>query len=721
MPTFEITTPNGKTYEITGPNKAGALKALKAQLADLEKAQAPINPRERAAQVRALPEDQREVPSEAAMREPSPEDTGAAAKGAAFTTGFTEGLPIVGPTALKGVNAIAAGIVTPFSDKSFGENYDDMGGIAEKSQRDNPNWATGGRVAGAVAPMLALGGTTLGAQALGVTGRSLGTRALASGVSNAGINMADTAARGGDVGETLKSGGIGVGIGVAVPFLGAGLNQLWRAGAETLGPRINALTNPVREGSRRVTTAMEIDAKNAAAPVINSADEASAALNGQELLNVDRGGQTSRSLLRSAVNQDPDALGSASVAVADRFASQGDRATTFIDRISRGAADSQAAKDAISTAAKKSNPIAYGKAYKAPAAQDMSNPELLNLLQSPAMREAAKQAETRSANRAVVDGFSPVKSPFVIDEAGAVSMKPGVKPTLQFWDQVKRNLDADIGKASRAGDKTAVADLTALKSKLVSELDAAVPEYKAARQGAMAFFDAEDALDAGRKFVMQNRTLPEAQKALAAMNPTERAAFAVGFASEMKEAIKATGDSVNVTKKLFGSEQARQKILLALGKKNYQEFEQFVKVENTMDLLRGALGNSTSVRQLMELGLAHVSGSVGSGVGAGGATFMMTGDWKKTFAATAIAGLTRRYGLRADATMTKQIAQLLLSNDPTALQRAATMAARNPVAAEAVEAIQSAIGLAVKGAGIDQARPPLEITATTPRGPDTVH
>ena len=33
MPTYEITAPDGRTFEVTGPNKEGALAALKAQLA----------------------------------------------------------------------------------------------------------------------------------------------------------------------------------------------------------------------------------------------------------------------------------------------------------------------------------------------------------------------------------------------------------------------------------------------------------------------------------------------------------------------------------------------------------------------------------------------------------------------------------------------------------------------------------------------------------------
>jgi hypothetical protein len=35
-----------------------------------------------------------------------------------------------------------------------------------------------------------------------------------------------------------------------------------------------------------------------------------------------------------------------------------------------------------------------------------------------------------------------------------------IVPDLRFWDQVKRNLDAGIDKADRAGDREAVSRLT---------------------------------------------------------------------------------------------------------------------------------------------------------------------------------------------------------------------------------------------------------------------
>lgn len=703
MPSFIITDKaSGKKYKVTGPSKERALevwrkKQATGELDAVAKPKATVNPDTMQPEgVPAfVPRDKEGKPlagydaQTGTMGHSKMEQTGA------FTTAATDAVPIVGPYLTKGVNKAAAALVTPFSGNTFAENEKEISGYGPEAQANNPGYALGGRITGTVAPMLALGSTALGARALGITGNSLGARVLASGASNALISGGDTAVRGGDPSETLTSAITSGGIGAAIPLAGSAINALGSAVGKTVGPRLNSIIRPAQEAGRRVNAAIDADRNNLGAyPTLSASDEAAASLNSQPVINVDRGGETTRALARSAANNDPEARGLFIKTADDRFASQGERAASFIDRLSGGQADSQAAHDALQASAQRANKPAYDAAMKAKGAQNMDSPELLGLLASPAIRDAAMAAETRGANRAVAEGFKPVKNPFAIDSAGNVSLRdPKVKPTLAFWDQVKRNLDAKIGTASREGDKPLVADLTALKTKLVGALDAAVPEYQTARQGAAAFFGAEDALDAGKKFVTMNMANADTARALAKMKPAERNLFAIGFASQMKEAIKATPDRTNVIKKIFGSEQAREKIRMALGTKNFHEFEQFVKVENAMDTLRGAMGNSKTAQYLIEAGMA--------GTGAG----VFTGDWKKGIGAAIITGIVRKYGGRVDDRMSKQIAQLLLSEDPTALQRAAMMAASNPVAAQAVEDIQSAIGAALRGAGADVSRP----------------
>lgn len=639
------------------------------------------------------------------------ERTDALNKLGAFATSAVDAIPIAGPALSAAVKGTAAGIASAASGEEFGTVYDEMGDIAQRAQEDNPYTAMAGTVTGAVAPMVALGGTSLGARALGMTGNSLGQRMLLSGASNALVSASDTAVRGGsdyDVAKNTLTSGV---VGLAIPAAGAVLNSMGRYAKDTVGPRLNAITRPGYEAERRVGAAITRDADNVAAPLLNQTDEAAAAVNQQQLLNVDRGGETTRALARSAANADPEARALIDKTASDRFASQGGRARSFIDRITGGATDDLAVQEGLRSAARRVNDPAYRRAFANPAAQDMATPELLDMLKSPAVRAAAANAEKRGADRAVVEGFETVRNPFIFDDAGNVTMKEGVKPTLQFWNQVKINLDGEIGKAARAGDNTLLRDLKGLKDKLVSTLDAAVPEYQTARQGAAAFFGAEDALDAGKKFVTMNRKNAEVAAALAKMKPAERTSFAVGFASELKDAIAQSGDRTNVINKIFGSQQSRDKIRLALGQKAFSEFEQFVKVENAMDMIRSAMGNSTTARQLMEMGLA--GGAAGTG------TALYTGDWRQGLTVGVLAGLAKRYAGKVDERVTKRVAELLLSDDPQALKKAVTLASNSQKASVALTAIQNALSAAVKGLGQAAVRPerqPLEVTVTQPAG-----
>jgi hypothetical protein len=623
-----------------------------------------------------------------------------------FVAAGAEGVPVIGGLLDKGALNAAAGLGSVISGEKFSHVKTQMQDMRDVSRDAHPIARSVGNGIGALTVLGPAAASETGGYLLGTAGNSLAGRIGMSAASNGIMSAADTAARGGSAGEAAKNGLVGAGIGGVLPGLGWAANGIGRAVVDSVGPRVNALVRPAYEAARRVGSAMTTDAKNTAAPVLGAADEASAAINNQSLLNVDRGGETTRALARSAANSDPEARAVIDKTVSDRFSGQSDRAQSFIGRITGGATDDLALQDSLRTAASKANKPAYERAYKAPAAQDMSSPGLMGMLSSPAIRQAAKDAETRGANRAVVDGFNPVRNPFTFDEGGKAALRTDAKPTLQFWDQVKRNLDSQIDTAKRGGDKTLTADLSALKTKLVGELDKAVPEYATARAGASAFFGAEDALDAGRKFVTLNRKNAETAAALAKMTPAERTTFAVGFASEMKDAIAQAPDRTNVIKKIFGSPQARDKIKLALGSKAYGEFEQFVKVENSMDMLRGAMGNSTTARQLAEMGLA--GGTVGVGTG------LYTGDWKSGVGAAILTGLARRGGAKIDERITKNVAQLLLSDDPAAIQKAVTLASTSSKAAAALEAIQTALSVSVRATQNVTSRPADPASGPTP-------
>jgi hypothetical protein len=264
-------------------------------------------------------------------------------------------------------------------------------------------------------------------------------------------------------------------------------------------------------------------------------------------------------------------------------------------------------------------------------------------------------------------------------------------PSLQFWDIVQRNLRNSADIAERGGDRLLASQIREMRSQLVNTLDTAVPQFQAARQGAAAFFAADDALEAGKKFAMQPGQIPEATAAFGKFTASEKDAFATGYASELIDRITKAGDRRNVIQQMFGSPAARQMNELVFGAGKARQLEAFVRVEALADQLRGAMGNSTTARQLMELGIG----------GAGG--FALTGDWQGALTGAALAKGARYMGQKVDAKVMEEVARLLTSDSPQALQRAVANATMSPQWMLALDQLQMALAAPTRGAAVTMA------------------
>lgn len=623
----------------------------------------------------------RHLSYEEGLKELEKEDLGATSgRVGAGLTGYIEGIPVVGPMLLGGTQHGAAALTSAIEGSDYDENVEEAKRITEAAKEKHPRLNLAGQIAGNVATMAAGGSTALGAKALGITGRNLGTRAASSLASSAAISAADTAARGGDARDVAGSAFIGGGIGGAVPIVGAGISAGLRAIGEKVYPVVNAIRNPAQEAQRRVGTAITRDIDANPNMIMTAADQQVARQNAIPLINADRGGETTRALARSVANQSPEARAIIENTASDRFGAQSQRAADFIRRMTGGAVDDLAYQANLTKAARAVNAPAYKAAFDDQNAQTMFSPRLQQLMQSPAFRNAIDDVPARSADRGAVQGFKEIGNPFSKNSQGAYVLRRKadgtmVSPNLRFWDQVKQNLDSDIGKATRAGDKQTASDILGLKKALVDELDNTVQSYKAARQGAAAFFDAEDALDAGRKFANTPRLVPEAKQAFAKFSKPEKEAFATGYASELIDKIKASGDRTNVINSVFKNQSSRESMDLVFGPQRMKEIEAYVRIEDIVDRLRGSMGNSTTARQLMELG-----------IGAGGGGYL-TGDWTGALAGAAAARGARYVGQRVDNKVMQQVAKLLTSDNPGSLKLAVKQAAAQPGYMKAIENI----------------------------------
>src|SRR5690606_38380933 len=79
--------------------------------------------------------------------------------------------------------------------------------------------------------------------------------------------------------------------------------------------------------------------------------------------------------------------------------------------------------------------------------------------------------------------------------------------------------------------------------------------------------------------------------------------FAEGFASKFIFELSRTPDRRNVLNMVNASKDARERLSIALGANRAREIESFLRVEQFLDLVRTAMGNSTTARQLAEMGL----------------------------------------------------------------------------------------------------------------------
>jgi hypothetical protein len=220
--------------------------------------------------------------------------------------------------------------------------------------------------------------------------------------------------------------------------------------------------------------------------------------------------------------------------------------------------------------------------------------------QAPVVQDAIRKAMVSAKNDAAKLGFTPPKNPFQFDETGRLKLKTEdgstMTPNLQFWDIVKRNLD-----------KTGTPEARDWARILREHLDDMVPSYNTARAGAAKFFGAGDALEAGQNFRRRQPEVRHSGGAQAAREDVggEKQLFQDGYVSRLVETIEKTGDRRTVLNKISASPAAREEMNVALGRERAGEVEARLRIEGIMDLARPAVqGNSTTARQLVELGLA---------------------------------------------------------------------------------------------------------------------
>lgn len=602
---------------------------------------------------------------------------------------------------LQNVTDAIGGGMAQLLGGDYGEYVNRQKQLRDSFAQAAPVARVAGELGGLWAGTGAIGATKIGAEALGLTGKFL-PRVGNSALSSAGLSIADSLSNGETGTDALQSGLLGGAVGAALPVAGAGLRAAGRGLRDNFLRPIATLANRENEVTKRLGGAILQD--QASGAVMDQATEAVAKRAGADVLNADKFGSAIRTLARTASNVSPEADNIFKDTTQNRFYTQGNRAVNFIRSLMGGATDDLALQDQLRTAARATNKTAYDAAYAAPNARKIVSPRIGSLMAADEFKAAMAKAEKTAATDAALSGRKAVRNPFVFDADGNVTgyrkFADGstAEPSLEYWDIVQRELRKGGEAAMRSGGPEAARPYIQLRNELLKVLDSAVPQFKQARIGAAGFFGAEDAIEAGRKAVSSTKQTAEIGRAVAAMTPAEKDAFAVGFSSEIIDAINATRDRVNVITTMFGSESARKRIAIALGPQRARELEAYVKMEQILDMLRTATqGNSTTAKQLIQAGLM--------GGGAGGMGYLASGgDLTTGFSAASIAILGRRgmqlLGKSVDDQVMKRVAEILASSDPALLQRAIQNASLSKQHMEAIDAIMRGLAAGARGAAV---------------------
>lgn len=671
MPTLEITGPDGKTIELDAPEGATP-DQINAKVAEIKS-------------------------NWSKVAAPNTSATGA------FATGLGQSLFGLG-------DEIEAGVRAAFDpNKTYSDVLPEVRERVDASAEQHPIAYYGGEIGGALAVPGGLARIGIQSATRAAAGQGLRAMTRAGLTEGAAYGAAHGFGRSEDGIQNRVEGAIGGGLtggalGAAAPVAIAGV----QAAAQPVVNLANAIRQPTQEAARRILQAQASDnaahaagnvalgphnpARNAAAQNLINQGRA-----GQEMRNIDAGGENVRALARSAANNSPEAREILQRMTNDRFEGQAPRTLDFLSRLthtSSGIAGSD--RITMQAAARTTQAPLYRAAYQA-GERPLWSPTLERLTGAPMVRDAMQRAATRGKDRAIAEGYGAF-NPGVSVENGVLTFARGPNgvptyPNLQYWDVVKRQIDDVATEAARKGQNTVAADARTLARQLRGELDNMVPQYAQARGTAANFFGVENALEAGEEFAAAARAFnnEDVRRVLQNMTTAERHTFRRGFASRYLTNLENAPDRRNLLARVANSPAERQKLEIALGPNRARELEAFLHIEQIMDLPRTALGNSTTARQLVELGLAGGAGMLASGGNLSDPT-------------TYIVGALTKYGANRgqqviDQRMARRIAEMLVSQDPQILQRGVRMVANQGNAMQALRQVSQVLAQGGKAGG----------------------
>lgn len=519
----------------------------------------------------------------------------------------------------------------------------------EEAKKHYPGTVLGGEVAGgAIVPLP--GGPLTGA------GRSVAARvgsgalqgSIAGGITGAGSAE-------GDISQRAGPAAIGAGVGGVV---GGGVGAVGPAIANYIGRAIYGLAAPQRQAQAQLA--------RTATQAVGTPERVLRHQMTPDTVVADVLGEPGRVLARGVKNIDPAAASVLQEPLERRAAGQYRRLLDFLESKFGPLGDNEMAKLAVrAEQAQVTTPMYQGVMQQFPSG--VMPVRLVNLIdQHPTLRSAAEDALR------------------IVQENAAVQRRPvpGVD-SLEFWDQVKRNIQGKIDfSVTQPGTATSgeQRSLKELQRVIINELDNVTggPQgpYAKARAMSEAYFDIGGAIKEGQRFIKSNQfTTEQAVNAMRGMSPDAQEAFRKAAVSQMLDKMSNVNDSHNLWKGIYSNpaNKAKMEFLFNGDQRALNQFEAMHHVERLQERLREAVrGNSTTAQQLAALGTIGVGGS-GAGYGIYSGNMSLDPTTPQGAAVLGSAAVALRKG--ANYRMAEHLAQMLVSKDPDLIQKAVNAAA----------------------------------------------
>lgn len=533
-----------------------------------------------------------------------------------------------------------------------------------RAKEDFPVSYAAPKIGGAVAQSLGL------AKMLGITpattwqGRSAQGAAIGGG-EGAAFGLGQGEGIRDRIMDMLKYGGLGVGIGAAVPAVIAGGRAAYDKAIA--GPAASMRSAPSEtRASRAVMNAMRKAGTNA-----DNLDDAltTAAREGQpEYMMADALGKPGQRLLGSVYRTADEAQGEISDYLLSRQAGQAERLSNFVDEgFDLGGETAKAARTAVIGARDDAADMSFGTMRSNGAPVDIRG--VVSAIDE-------KVAPFRDANI-----NSPARNALESLRRQLVGQSDDATYELSDFGKVfaiRRELRDTISELYRGGKSELASDLKSIRQAMDDALQAASPQYRQAMDDFATQSRIADAFDTGAEMSRPSVRAADNATTFSAMTPEQQAAARAGYGDKLLARIEAAaGETTNRARPLTSPKVSADVRTMAT---DPALLSNRVGRETTMhETARKVLGGSETAERLADDALmdAHSMGIFGN---------LLRGNLRE---AGVQAGLGAVNTMQGRNTATREmIARMLMSRDPRAAVAAALMAeSRNAPRAFIAEAI----------------------------------